>query len=123
MSGTTRSSEGLDLRRRKLLFRCWHRGLREVDLIMGRFADATIEALPLDTLGSVPWWGDGNQVSLERIIVHVITDLSRHVGQADILREELDGAAGLTSDVSNLPESDYDWLAYVAKLTALAERY
>lgn len=45
MSGTTRSSSGLDPRRRKLLFRCWHRGLREVDLIMGRFADATIELL------------------------------------------------------------------------------
>ena len=48
MSGTTRSSDGLDARRRKLLFRCWHRGLREVDLIMGRFADATIEQLTED---------------------------------------------------------------------------
>ena len=45
MTGTTRSSEGLDLRRRKLLFRSWHRGTREMDLIMGRFADATIEQL------------------------------------------------------------------------------
>jgi antitoxin CptB len=45
MSGTERSSEGLDLRRRKLLFRAWHRGLREVDLILGRFADSHIEAL------------------------------------------------------------------------------
>ena len=45
MSGIGRSSEGLDVRRRKLLFRAWHRGLREVDLIMGRFADANIEQL------------------------------------------------------------------------------
>ncbi len=45
MTGTTRSSEGLDVRRRKLLFRSWHRGMREVDLIMGRFADAAIEQL------------------------------------------------------------------------------
>ena len=45
MSGTTRSSKGLDQRRRKLLFRSWHRGTREMDLIMGRFADATIEQL------------------------------------------------------------------------------
>ena len=42
MPGTTRSSEGLDPRRRRLLFRAWHRGTREMDLIMGRFADATI---------------------------------------------------------------------------------
>src|SRR5947207_3407732 len=45
MTGTARSSEGLDLRRRKLLFRSWHRGLREMDLIMGRFADATLDGL------------------------------------------------------------------------------
>jgi antitoxin CptB len=45
MTGTTRSSEGLDVRRRKLLFRSWHRGMREVDLIMGRFADEAIAAL------------------------------------------------------------------------------
>jgi len=45
MSGTTRSSEGLDLRRRKLLFRAWHRGMREMDLILGRFADGNIEHL------------------------------------------------------------------------------
>ncbi len=45
MSGTTRSSEGLDLRRRRLLFRAWHRGIREVDLIMGGFADAHIADL------------------------------------------------------------------------------
>ncbi len=45
MTGTTRSSEGLDVRRRKLLFRSLHRGMREMDLIMGRFADATIAQL------------------------------------------------------------------------------
>src|ERR1700739_4851270 len=45
MTGTTRSSEGLDLPRRKLLFRSWHRGMREMDLIMGRFADAKVAAL------------------------------------------------------------------------------
>ena len=45
MSGMGRSSEGLDIRRRKLLFRAWHRGLREVDLILGGFADRHIEEL------------------------------------------------------------------------------
>jgi antitoxin CptB len=42
MSGTTRTSAGLDVRRRQILFRAWHRGMREMDLIMGRFADAEI---------------------------------------------------------------------------------
>jgi len=45
MTGTTRSSDGLDDRRKRLLFRCWHRGTREMDLILGRFADAEIANL------------------------------------------------------------------------------
>ena len=45
MSGSTRSSDGLDARRRRMLFRSWHRGIREMDLIMGRFSDAHIADL------------------------------------------------------------------------------
>jgi antitoxin CptB len=45
MTGSARSSEGLDERRKRLLFRCWHRGTREMDLILGRFADAAIADL------------------------------------------------------------------------------
>ena len=45
MTGTTRSSDGLDARRKRLLFRCWHRGTREMDLIIGRFADAHLADL------------------------------------------------------------------------------
>jgi antitoxin CptB len=43
--GSRRSSDGLDERRRRLLFRSWHRGSRELDLLMGPFADAWIERL------------------------------------------------------------------------------
>ncbi len=42
---TERSSEGLDARRRRLLFRAWRRGVRETDLLIGRFADAHIDTL------------------------------------------------------------------------------
>ena len=86
-----------------------------------RFADATIGELPLDAPGRVPWWPqEANPVTLERIIVHVLVDLARHAGHADILREGIDGAAGLRAENPNLPEQD--WPAYVAKLSALAER-
>jgi antitoxin CptB len=51
MTGSTRSSGGLDDRRKRLLFRCWHRGTREMDLILGRFADAEIANLGDDELG------------------------------------------------------------------------
>jgi antitoxin CptB len=50
MTGSTRSSGGLDDRRKRLLFRCWHRGTREMDLILGRFADAEIARLTEDEL-------------------------------------------------------------------------
>lgn len=42
MTGSTRSSAGLDERRRRLLFRAWRRGTRELDLILGRFLDEAI---------------------------------------------------------------------------------
>jgi antitoxin CptB len=45
MTGSVKSSNGLDARRRRILFRCWHRGSREMDLIIGRFADARIERM------------------------------------------------------------------------------
>jgi antitoxin CptB len=51
MTGSTRSSDGLDVRRRKILFRAWHRGMRETDLILGRFADAAIAELSETELG------------------------------------------------------------------------
>ena len=45
MTGSQISSQGLDARRRRLLFRSWHRGIREMDLVLGRFANAQIAAL------------------------------------------------------------------------------
>jgi antitoxin CptB len=60
MSGSTRTSADLDVRRRKVLYRAWHRGIREMDLIMGRFADAEIgtmadeELLEFERLIEVP---------------------------------------------------------------------
>lgn len=45
MTGTTRSSADLDPRRKRLLYRSWHRGTREMDLILGSFADRFIADL------------------------------------------------------------------------------
>jgi uncharacterized damage-inducible protein DinB len=75
-------------------------------------SDATIDALALDAIGHVPWWPpERNEVTLHRILVHVVAETSRHAGQADIVRELIDGAAGLTADVSNLPSEDQAWWA------------
>ena len=40
------------VRRRKISFRAWHRGTREMDLIMGRFADAELSTLDAAALDS-----------------------------------------------------------------------
>ncbi len=53
MTGTTRSSHGLDIRRRRILFRAWHRGTREMDLLLGRFADARVASLGEPELGQL----------------------------------------------------------------------
>ncbi|MYW12944.1 DUF664 domain-containing protein [Streptomyces sp. SID2563] len=59
-------------------------------------ADATIEALPLDAPGHVPWWPEPyDRTTLFAVLVHVLGDSNRHAGHADILREGLDGRTGL----------------------------
>jgi len=48
----SRSTEDLDVRRRRLRFRAWHRGTREMDLLLGRFADAEIARLDEPDIGA-----------------------------------------------------------------------
>jgi hypothetical protein len=73
-------------------------------------SDATIEALPLDAVGHVPWWpADRNEVTLHHVMVRVATETARHAGHADIVRELIDGAAGWTPARSNLPPGDQPW--------------
>ncbi|MCX5480073.1 succinate dehydrogenase assembly factor 2 [Kaistia geumhonensis] len=45
MTGAPSPGDGLDVHRRRTRFRAWHRGMREMDLILGRFADASIADL------------------------------------------------------------------------------
>jgi hypothetical protein len=60
-------------------------------------ADATIEALPIDAPGHVPWWPRPD-VKLFNIMVHSLNDTTRHAGHADILREQLDGRTGTQAE-------------------------
>lgn len=73
-------------------------------------SDATVAALDLDTLGRVPWWSErADPVTLHRVLVHVIAETHRHAGHLDVLRELVDGAAGLQQGNDNLPERDETW--------------
>lgn len=73
-------------------------------------ADATIDALDLDATGRVAWWGD-DPVTLHLVLVHVIAETARHVGQADIVRELIDGEVGLRDGNGNMAPGDAEWWA------------
>jgi hypothetical protein len=73
-------------------------------------ADATIDALALDAVGHVPWWPpERNEVTLHHMLVRVAAETNRHAGQADIVRELIDGTAGMSSGNSSLPPGDTAW--------------
>ncbi|MGH9209853.1 MAG: DinB family protein [Acidimicrobiales bacterium] len=73
-------------------------------------SDATIDALALHASGHVPWWPKHrSEVTLHRILVHVIAETHRHAGHADIVRELIDGRAGLREDTDNLAPGDDEW--------------
>jgi uncharacterized damage-inducible protein DinB len=77
-------------------------------------ADATIEALALNTTGNVPWWPDERrQVDLHQILVHLCVETARHAGHADILRETIDGSIGNGPADPNVPgRSAEEWVAF-----------
>ncbi|MBT2446070.1 DinB family protein [Streptomyces sp. ISL-43] len=73
-------------------------------------ADATIDALPLDTVGTVPWWpSHDNKVTLHHAVVRVIADTQRHAGHADIIRELIDGAVGMNKGNNSMPPGHPSW--------------
>ncbi|GLY28568.1 DinB family protein [Kineosporia sp. NBRC 101731] len=79
--------------------------LRDLYRRVQAHSDATIEALDLDATGTVPWWRPGsNTVTLHRILIHMIYETGRHAGQADIVRELIDGSAGRLPSKTNLPD-------------------
>ena len=73
-------------------------------------SDATIGTLALDAIGHVPWWPDNrSEVTLHKILVHMIAETDRHAGQADIIRELIDGATGLRNGNDNMAAADPAW--------------
>jgi hypothetical protein len=73
-------------------------------------SDTTIETLELDAPGGVQWWPpERREVTLHQVLVHMIAETHRHAGHADIVRELVDGAAGLRLGNDNMPPGDGAW--------------
>ncbi|WP_353950363.1 DinB family protein [Knoellia sp. S7-12] len=87
--------------------------------------DAVIDELGLEATGAVPWWGDaGTSVSVQWFLVHMIAETNRHAGHLDIVRELIDGAAGMRPDSSNLPDGDAAyWETYRNRLQDSADSF
>jgi len=85
-------------------------------------ADATIDSLPLDAVGHVPWWPEERrEVTLHRILVHMIAETHRHAGHADIVRELIDGVVGLRTVNDNMAPGDVTWWeSYRSRLERVA---
>jgi hypothetical protein len=84
-------------------------------------SDATVQALPLDSVGEVPWWRPDGRITLHRMLVHVVAETNRHAGHADVVRELIDGAAGFARDNGNTPALDAaGWSAHVERLEQAA---
>lgn len=90
-----------------------------------RAADETIAELALDAPGTVPWWPENRRhPTLHRLMSAVTAELSRHAGHADVVRELIDGAAGISPEFSNLPDVDASyWTGYLAQLESIAQRF
>jgi hypothetical protein len=75
-----------------------------------KHADTTFATLPLDAPGSVPWWPEERrETTLHHVLVRVLTETHRHTGHADIVRELIDGAVGLSESNDNMPPGDRTW--------------
>lgn len=72
MTGLSRTSADLDPRRKRILFRAWHRGMREMDLIMGRWTESVIETL-----------SDAEMDMLEGLIEETDRDLFAWIAQGE----------------------------------------
>jgi uncharacterized damage-inducible protein DinB len=94
----------------------------ELHAFSAEHSDATIEALPLDALGAVPWWPEERRsVTLHQILVHMISETAQHAGHADILRELIDGSLGRGADDPNLGALDAEGrAAHVQRVEARA---
>jgi uncharacterized damage-inducible protein DinB len=86
-------------------------------------ADETIRTLALEAPGYVPWWSAGErEVTLHRILVHLVAETNRHAGHADVVRELIDGAVGLRAGDDNVrPGGPAWWESYRHQLERTAQ--
>jgi hypothetical protein len=86
---------------------------------------ATVDALDLDVRGTVRHWPEERRYpTLQELLVRMVGETNRHAGHADIVRESIDGAAGMRPAMTNLPdEGDQWWARYRDELEEVAKTF
>jgi hypothetical protein len=86
-----------------------------------RHSDESIDELPLDAPASVSWWAEGRrETTFGSLLVRVLEDTAQHAGQADIVREIIDGQAG--KDKSDIGDEEW-WTNYVKRVQEAADHH
>ncbi|MDZ7932992.1 MAG: DUF664 domain-containing protein [Rhodococcus sp. (in: high G+C Gram-positive bacteria)] len=88
-------------------------------------ADKTIESNDLDTVGRVLHWPvEKQEITLHRVLVHLVAETNRHAGHADIVRELIDDSVGLRLGNENMADGDAAWwAAYRDELETVAREF
>ncbi len=87
-------------------------------------ADETIEARGLDATGHVAWWPpERREPTLGLVLVHMIAEMERHAGHADIIRELIDGSVGTRRENSNMRDLETaQWRAHRERVEQAAKQ-
>ncbi|MFL6136563.1 MAG: DinB family protein [Frankiaceae bacterium] len=98
--------------------------LVELHRFAAAHSDATIEALPLDATGEVPWWpAEHGRATLRTVLLHVCVEIARHAGHADVIRELIDGMSGRRpGDPSLSDRTPEEWASHRARIEAAARQ-
>ncbi len=84
-------------------------------------SDRNVEELELDAPATVSWWAEGERdTDLGTLLVRVLADTARHAGQADIVRELIDGRGG--SDQESYGD-EQAWRSYVERIERAADAF
>ena len=88
-------------------------------------SDRNIADLPIDAVGTVPWWpAERQHPTLAHVLVHMIAETNRHAGHADIVRELVDGSTGWGEGNDLLASDDPEWWAsYTGRLEDIARGF
>jgi hypothetical protein len=105
----------------------WAKADESSDYLIGLYrraaahGDKTIEQLELDSPGSVPHWPEATRgTTLGVLLIRMLAETAHHAGHIDIVREMVDGRAGIDQDESM--DEDY-WRTYVGSIQAAADTF